>query len=347
MNKMKAIIKAEPSSGAMLVNHDMPKMTSHQVLIQVKATSICGTDVHIYNWDDWAASRISVPMIFGHEFSGEVIDIGPQVEHIRVGDYVSAETHIPCKGCYQCRTGRMHICQHGKILGVDRHGSFAEYIAIPEICCIKNSKDLPWHLASIQEPLGNAFHCVSESQVSGKSVVIFGDGPIGIMATGLSRLYGASKIIACGMQPARLKMMAHYDPDEIINVNDVDVREYIMSLTHGHGVDIVLEMSGAESAIHDGLAVLKRGGTFSAFGIPSQPITMDLAEELIFKGIRFMAINGRKMFATWHEMADVLASGRFKVDQLITHTFPLAQMDDAMALLNQDEIQAGKIILIP
>lgn len=344
---MKSIQKTKPAAGAELKDAPVPRPTSHQVLVRVKAASICGTDIHIYNWDQWSSRRIRPPMIFGHELAGEVIEVGGQVDHICVGDHVSAETHIPCGGCFQCRTGQMHICRKLEILGVDRDGCFAEYVAVPEICCIKNDKSLPWEVASVQEPFGNATYTVSESGVAGKSVAIFGDGPIGIFAVAVARAYGATKLIACGMQPYRMELMKKYGPDHIVDVTKDDPRDAIMDITHGEGVDVVLEMSGAERAIHDGLASLKRGGTFTAFGIPSRPVQMEFAEELIFSGVRIIAINGRKMFGTWYEVANLLGSGRVDIRPVITHEFPLEKIDDAMAMLNAKEIKAGKIVLKP
>lgn len=344
---MKAVLKPSAQPGATVADIPVPKPTSHQVLVRVRATSICGTDIHIYNWDPWSAGRIKPPMVFGHELAGEVVEVGAQVAHIRVGDHVSAETHIPCMGCFQCRTGKMHICQNLEILGVDRPGCFAEYVTIPEICCIKNDPSLPWEIASVQEPLGNATYCVSESQVAGKSVLILGDGPIGIFATGISRVFGATTLIVAGMQEFRLDLMRKYDPNVVVNVAKDNLRDAVMQATHGEGVDVVLEMSGAERALHDGLALIKRGGTFTAFGIPSKPVTLNLAEEVIFKGITIHAINGRKMFNTWYEMAGLLNSGRLDIRPVITHTYPLTEIDNAMALLNAQEIRAGKIVLKP
>lgn len=345
--KMKAVQKQTAGKGAIIIDTPIPKPTSHQVLVRVRAASICGTDVHIYNWDPWAAGRIKPPMIFGHEFSGEVVEIGSQVERISVGDHVSAETHIPCGGCFQCRTGKMHICQNLEILGVDRDGCFAEYIAVPEICCIKNDKSLPWEVASVQEPLGNATYCVSKCNVAGKSVVVFGDGPIGIFAAGIARAYGATNLIVCGMQEFRLDLIRKYNPDHVINVTKQNPREVIADITHGEGADCVLEMSGAENALHHGLAVIKHGGTFAAFGIPSRPVQINLADEIIFKGIKILAIIGREMFGTWYEVANLLNSGRLDIRHVLTHTFPLEKIDDAMVLLNAPEIKAGKIVLKP
>jgi threonine 3-dehydrogenase len=344
---MKAIQKATAASGSEIVDVPVPKPKSHEVLVKVMATSICGTDIHIYKWDQWAAGRIKPPMIFGHEFSGEVVEVGPQVRHIKVGDHVSAETHIPCGGCLQCRTGQMHICANLEILGVDRDGCFAEYMALPEICCIKNDTSIPWENASVQEPFGNATYTVSESKVSGKSVVIFGDGPLGIFATAVARAYGATKIIVVGKHPFRIDLMKSYGSDHVVNLNEDNTREAIMDYTNGGGVDVVLEMSGSPTAIHDGLYVVRKGGTFTAFGIPSNPMEIDIAEEVVFKGINIIAINGRKMFETWVEVGNLLSSGRIDVSPVITHQMPLEKIDEAMTILETRPKMVGKVVLKP
>lgn len=344
---MKAIIKETAGFGAKVVDIDIPKVGPQDVLVKVKAASICGTDIHIYRWDPWAAGRVKPPLVFGHELSGEVVDVGAHVEHIKVGDHVSAETHIPCGGCKQCRTGKMHICQNVRIIGVDRSGAFAEHISIPKICCMKNDKSLPWEIASIQEPLGNAVYAVSESNVCGKKVVVFGDGPLGIFAAAVCRVYGCAELFVVGMQRYRLDMMKKFSPDHIIDANKTDPVKFILDETSNEGVDAVIEMSGSETAIHQGLKILSRGGIFTAFGIPSGPIRLDLAEEVIFKGIVIKAINGRKMFETWIDMSNLLNSGRLDVSSVITHTFALTDIDKAMELLIGDEVKAGKIVLKP
>jgi threonine 3-dehydrogenase len=344
---MKAVQKEKAGPGAKVIEAPVPRPGPHEVLVRVKATSICGTDIHIYNWDPWAERRIKPPMIFGHEFGGEVVEVGPQVGHVKVGDHVSAETHIPCGGCFQCRTGKMHICKNLKILGVDRDGCFAEYAAIPEICCIKNDASLPWEVASVQEPFGNATYTVSESGVAGRTVAVLGNGPIGIFAVAIARVYGATTLISTGKHEVRLDLCRRYGADHVIDVTKQNVREAVMDITRGEGVDVVLEMSGAEDAIHDGLAVVKRGGTFTAFGIPPRPIKLELAEEMVFKGIKVLAINGRKMFETWCEVANLLNSGRVDVRPVITHTLPLEKMDEAMGMLTAKDKKAGKIVLKP
>ncbi len=341
---MKAFQKAGPERGGIFIDAPIPKATGDMVVCKVLATSICGTDVHIYNWDQWSQKRIKPPLIFGHEFCGEVVEVGPLVRGIKVGDRISAETHIPCHVCKQCRTGNMHICRDMKILGVDTDGCFAEYAAVPEICCIKNA-DIPPEIASIQEPLGNATYTVSESNVAGKKIAIFGDGPIGLFATLVARKFGATKIYAVGATPYRMEIMKKLGPDMLIDASKTDAAAEILDATHGDGVDVVLEMSGAASAIHAGLKCVSMSGTFTFFGIPSKPTELDLGNEIIMKGIKMHAIVGRKMFQTWYEVANLIEAG-LDVSSIITHTFPLAKIDEAMSLLSGD-IKAGKIILKP
>lgn len=342
---MKAVRKLSPKRGAEIVDVPIPTITSHQVLAKVHATSICGTDYHIYDWDPWSQKRIKLPHVMGHEFCGEVVEVGPQVERIKVGDFISGETHIPCFTCYQCRTGQMHICNNVKILGVDCDGSFAEYVALPEVCCVISDPAIPKEIASIMEPLGNAVYTVSESRVAGKSVVIFGDGPIGIFAVPLARALGAVKIIVVGMTPYRLNLVRQFEPDLVIDATEGGVVEKIMEATRGSGVDVVLEMSGSPVAIKNGFQVVRKGGVFTFFGIPSKPVEINIAEDIIFKGIKMNAINGRKMFDTWEEMTNLLASGRLDVSRVVTHTFPLEKVNEAMELITPGQIQAGKIVL--
>ncbi|MBI2343899.1 MAG: alcohol dehydrogenase catalytic domain-containing protein [Deltaproteobacteria bacterium] len=344
---MKAIVKERPGAGACYTDVDRPIPSSHQVLVRVRAASFCGTDLHIYKWTPWAESRIHPPMVFGHEFAGDVVDVGAQVERIRVGDHIAAESHLPCFECYQCRTGAMHICQNLQILGVDRPGCFAEYVAIPEICAVHTDPALPWEIATLQEPFGNSVYAVTEAAVMGKRVAIFGDGPTGIFATAVARAFGATQIFCVGLQPYRLALLRHYAPDRIFDAAQDAPVEQILQATRGLGVDVVLEMSGAEAAIHQGFRVVRKGGTFVAFGLPAAPIPINFADELIFKGIQIKAINGRQMFATWEQVQNLLLSGRVDLRPVITHTFPMAAIDTAMQLLTGQEAKAGKIVLTP
>lgn len=342
---MKVVAKRKPEPGFEYAEFSMPEVTSHRVLVKVQAASICGSDVHLYKWDAWARQNMKPPRIVGHEGAGEVVEVGAQVEHIRVGDHVSFESHIPCLGCARCRTGEMHLCRDLKTIGFSADGCFAEYVSMPEICCIKNSRSMPWEIASIQEPLGNSVYAVSESKVAGKQVAVFGDGPTGLFAVAVARCLGATKIFAVGASPFRLGLLKQLQPDVIVDATKENASEIILDQTHGDGVDCVLEMSGAEQAIHDGFQVVRNGGTFTAFGIPGKPIQIDFAKEVILKGIKLVAIHGRRMFDTWKQMGGLLESGRLDVTPVITHRFPLARINEAMDLLTRTPIEAGKIIL--
>lgn len=344
---MKAVAKTKAAPGFEWIDAPMPEVTSHRVLVRVKAASVCGSDVHLYKWDPWARENLAPPKIIGHECAGEVVEVGDQVEHICVGDHVALESHIPCQGCTRCRSGEMHLCNQLKTIGFGLDGCFAEYIAMPEICCIKINSDVPWEIGSIHEPLGNSVYTVAESDVAGKTVVIFGDGPTGLFAAAVARAYGAAKIFAVGASPVRLEIMKKLGPDFVLNAAKESVVEFIQDQTKGEGVDGVIEMSGAPAAIHDGFKILRNGGTFTAFGIPSKPLEIDFAKEVILKGIKVVAIHGRKMFDTWTRMAALFRTGRFDVSPVITHRMPLAKFDEAMKLLTAENIAAGKIVFIP
>lgn len=344
---MKAVAKLKEAFGFEFTDWPEPEVTSHRVLVKVKAASVCGSDVHLYRWDDWAAQNLKPPRVVGHEGAGEVVEAGSQVTRLKVGDHVSFESHIPCLSCARCRTGEMHLCKALQTIGFGVDGCFAEYISMPEICCVKNDKSLPWEIASIQEPLGNSVYAVTESRVAGRQIAVFGDGPTGLFAVAVAKALGAGRIFAVGVNPFRMKIMSRLQPDFLIDAAKEDPVEFILDKTKGDGVDGVLEMSGAETAIHNGLKVVRNGGSFTAFGIPGRPIQLDFAKEVILKGIKIIAIHGRKMFETWEEMASLLGSSRLDVSPVITHRFSMAQIGQAMELLTKNPIEAGKIILTP
>lgn len=346
---MKAVVKTERKSGAVFSELPIPKPGPNEVLVKIKATSICGTDVHIYTWDPWAQNRIkSLPQIMGHEFSGEVLEVGKNVQKIKPGDTISAETHIPCGHCIQCLTGQMHICSNLNILGVDIDGCFAEYAVIPEIVCWKNDPSIPFEYASVQEPMGNAVFTVLEGgDVPGRTMAIFGEGPTGLFATGVARASGASTIFVIGKNRFRLEIAKKMGADYTLYLGDVDPYEFIMDKTGGIGVDIVLEMSGAAQAIETGFKVVRKGGRYSAFGIPSLPIKLNYADDIIFKGVKIHGISGRKMFDTWFKVRNFLASKRVDISPVITHKLPLSEYAEGFAQLTSGEGKCGKIVLIP
>jgi len=348
--KMKAVVKTRPEMGAELLEVEVPKIAPDQVLLKVKAASICGTDVHIYQWERWAQSRIGagrLPQILGHEVAGEVVEIGANIRTLKPGDFISVETHIPCGHCRQCLSGQMHICQNLKIFGVDCDGCFAEYVAVPEIVAWKNDKLLPPEYAAVQEPLGNAVYCTLVEPVSGKTVLIFGDGPIALFAVGVARASGATRIVLAGMEPARLLIARSMGADLTINVLQQDAVQVIFDDTSGVGMDVVLEMAGAQKAIEQAFKCVRKGGRVSAFGIPSGPVELDWNNAVIFRGVTIYGINGRLMFDTWITVRNLLASGRLDIAPVITHKLPLSEFARGFDLMITSPKQSGKVVLFP
>lgn len=344
--KMLAAMKIKPEAGAELAEVGIPKPGPDEVLIKVKAASICGTDKHILNWDKWAQSRIKPPMIFGHECCGIVVETGKNVTRIKKDDYISAETHIPCQHCFQCRTGNMHLCRNLVILGVDRDGIFAEYATIPEVCCWKNEASLPIDIACVQEPFGNAVYTVMESNVSAKRIAVIGDGPTANFACGVAHASGAALIYSLGMIDFNLGINKKMGADIIINVTkERDYVKRIVDETDG-GVDVVLDMAGNKNAVSDGFAILRRTGTYTAFGIASTPFEFDMANNVVFKGARIIGINGRKMFETWYQLKNLLDYKKVDISPVITHRFPFTDFKKAADTAISPDSKAGKVVLL-
>lgn len=341
---MKAVAKVGARPGAELIEAPIPTPCPGEVLVKVKVSAICGTDVHIYSWDPWAQSRIKPPLIFGHEFCGTVVELGQGVKGAAVGDFVSVETHFTCGICRYCRTGRGHICEAVKIVGVDRDGCFAEYVTVPAENLWVWDTEVDPEIAAIQDPYGNAVHTALACDLVGKRVLITGVGPIGLAAVLIAKQVGALQVICTDVSPYRLEMARKMGADAAINVRDEDMAEAIHAATSGRGVDVLLEMSGSESAINGGLAALVKGGEAALLGIPARPVTIDLADAVIFKGAQLYGINGRKMFETWYQGQALLEAG-LNLKSLITHRFDFTQMDEAMELMKTG--QCGKIVIYP
>lgn len=344
---MRAVVKEEAGPGAELVEVETPRPGPGEVLVKVEATSICGTDVHIYEWNDWARRRIKPPLIMGHEFAGRVVEVGEGVTQVAPGDYVSAETHIPCGQCYFCRTGRMHICENLQILGVDRDGCFAEYIVVPEIVLWKNPENVPPKLASIQEPLGNSIHVLQSADVAGRSVAIFGAGTTGLFATAIAHLMGAAEIFVVDQYEFKLGLAKRFGASKTINFRAADPVQVIREATDGLGAEVTLEMSGSPQAFRQALRATRKGGKVIAFGIPDKPVEFDLAEEVIFKELEIEGITGRLMFDTWYRMSQWLQSGRLDVGAVITHELPLAEFKRGFELLRDNPGETVKVVLYP
>ncbi|WP_182501236.1 L-threonine 3-dehydrogenase [Peribacillus huizhouensis] len=343
--KMKAIVKHKRGYGAELQTVDIPKIHDGEVLIKVKATSICGTDVHIYTWDEWSRRRVNPPYVFGHEFSGEVVEIGAHVTSIKVGDFVSAETHIVCGACLQCLAGKFHICKNTKIVGVDTQGCFAEYVALPAGNLWRNPVDMDPDIASIQEPMGNAVHTVLSGDVAGKNMAIIGCGPIGLMAIAVAKAVGASTVLAIDINDYRLKLAKKMGASHTIHSKLIDPIAYVEQLTNGCGVDVVCEMSGHPTAIKQGFKMITNGGRLSILSLPSEPVEVNITEDIVFKGITVQGITGRLMFTTWQQVSNLLASGQVNIGSLITHHFPLNEFAKGFDLMIKG--QCGKVILHP
>lgn len=344
---MRALIKMKPGPGLDLQQVPDPRPGENEVLIRIRATSLCGTDSHIYRWDEWARRRIHPPRIIGHELCGEVVELGPGVTSVGVGDYVAAESHLTCGVCFQCRTGQGHVCKNYRILGVDVDGSYAEYVVLPERVLWATSRDIPPELACVQEPLGNAVYAALVEDVSGRSILINGCGPSGLFATGVARTAGASTIIATDISDYRLGLAKQMGVDHVLNAQTQsldDLAKAILDLTQGEGVDAALEMSGNPEALHAAFRSVKNGGRVSLFGIPTGQVSFDLPNEIIFKGIRVYGVTGRRLFDTWYRLAGLFKAG-LNVRPVITHQFPMADFAKGFDLIRSG--QCGKVVLFP
>ncbi|WP_152541184.1 L-threonine 3-dehydrogenase [Kallotenue papyrolyticum] len=342
---MRAVVKARAAAGAELQTVPVPTIGPQDVLVRVRAATICGTDLHIYRWDRWAQSRIRPPMVFGHEFAGDVVAVGSEVSTVQVGDFISGETHIVCGACYQCRTGQYHICRRVQILGVDRPGCFAEYVALPASNAWRNDPGLDPAVAAAQEPFGNAVHTALSTDLATKSVLITGCGPIGLFAVGIARAAGASRIFATDVNPQRLEMARMMGATDLLDARG-DVVGAIMAATAGEGVDVLLEMSGHPAAIDQGFAALRYGGYAALLGLPGKPLEhFDLANHIVFKGATVYGVSGRKMYETWYRTRELVTTGRVDIAPIITHRLPLEAFAEAFEMMIRGE--AAKVALLP
>jgi threonine 3-dehydrogenase len=342
---MQAVVKAGSLPGVEIQEVPVPEFGPADVLVKVEAASVCGTDLHIYNWDEWAQGRIQPPLIPGHEFCGVVAAVGSQVTAVKEGDFVSAEMHVACGKCLQCRIGQAHICQSVKIIGVDANGAFAEYVVIPETNIWKLDPSLPREYASILDPLGNAVHTVLAGDIAAKTVAIVGCGPIGLFAIAVARACGAAAVYALEVSEHRRKLAHAMHADFVLDPSKDDAANIIREQTDGVGVDVVLEMSGHPAGMRLGFEILRTGGRVSLLGLPSKPVEIDFSRDIIFKGATVQGINGRKMYETWYQMEALLKAGKLDLSPVITHRLPMDKFAEGMELLRNGE--ASKIVLTP
>jgi threonine 3-dehydrogenase len=344
-NSMLAVVKPEAKPGAEVREVKIPAFGRTDVLVKVRVASICGTDLHIYEWDRWAQNRIHPPLIPGHEFCGEVVAFGDEVTSVKEGDFVSAEMHVACGKCLQCRTGEAHICQNVKIIGVDADGAFAEYVVIPESNIWKLDPAIPQEYASILDPLGNAVHTVLAGEIAAKTVAVTGCGPIGLFSIAVARAVGATTVFAIEVNEHRRKLAKEMKADYVIDPSKEDANAVVMEKTGGLGVDVVMEMAGHPDAIRTAFDIVRRGGRISLLGLTSKPISLNFSEDIIFKGITVQGINGRRMYQTWYQMTALLKAGKLDLHPVITDRISMKDFPKAMERLKTGE--ASKILVYP
>jgi threonine 3-dehydrogenase len=343
IERMRALAKTRPGPGLELVERPAPSPGPGEVLLRVEAASICGTDHHLFTWDEWAAENLEPPRILGHELAGTVIGTGAGVNRVREGDLVGVESHLFDWTCAQCRRGDMHLCRNLRVIGVHTDGGFAGQVVVPEANAIE-SNGLDPAVVALQEPMGNAVHAAFAEPIDGRSVLVTGCGPIGLCAVGIVKAAGAALVIATDTEPYRLELAQTMGADLVLDATDPSSEERIGEATAGDGVDVVLEMSGAGPALDQALRVITRGGSVSLLGIFAEAPTVELSELVIMKGVRLHGIYGRRIYDTW-ERTQALLRGGLDVSPIITHRLSLDDWEQAFDLIASRH--AGKVVLAP
>ena len=338
---MRALVKARPEPGIWMQDVPVPEIGPNDVLIKVRKASICGTDIHIWNWDAWSQKTIKVPMVIGHEFMGEIAKLGAEVTGFQVGDRVSGEGHITCGHCRNCRAGKRHLCRNTVGLGVNRPGCFAEYVSLPAFNVFRVPKDIPDEIAAFFDPLGNAVHTALSFDLVGEDVLITGAGPIGVMAAAISKHVGARHVVVTDLNPYRLDLARKLGATRAVDVKSETLGDVMRSLGMTEGFDVGMEMSGNDRAFRDLLSVMNHGGRVAILGIPPNEVSIDW-NQVIFKGLVLKGVYGREMFETWYKMVAMLQSG-LDVAPVVTHRFPAAQYAQAFEAMRSG--QSGKVIL--
>jgi len=338
---MKALVKAKAERGIWMQDIPKPAVGHNDVLIRVNRSAICGTDIHIFQWDDWAQHTIPVPLAVGHEFSGTIVECGIEVRGFEPGDRVSAEGHITCGVCRNCRAGRRHLCMNTKGVGVNRPGAFAEYIAVPAFNVFKLPDAITDDMAAILDPFGNATHTALSFDLVGEDVLITGAGPIGIMAVAIARYAGARHIVITDINDYRLDLARKMGASAALNVANESIDDTMQALGMEEGFDVGMEMSGNPTAFRDLLRTMHHGGKVALLGIPPDDTAIDW-NQVIFKGLILKGIYGREMFETWYKMSSMLQSG-LNIEPIITHHFGIDDFQPAFELMESG--QSGKVIL--
>ncbi|MDO6786242.1 L-threonine 3-dehydrogenase [Cobetia marina] len=338
---MKALAKLKPDPGIWMTETAVPEIGHNDVLIKIRKTAICGTDMHIYQWDEWSQATVPVPMVTGHEYAGEIVALGSEVRGYEIGDRVSGEGHITCGHCRNCRAGRRHLCRNTEGVGVNRPGAFAEYLALPAYNLFKLPDEISDDLAAIFDPFGNAVHTALAFDVVGEDVLITGAGPIGIMAAAVIRHIGARHVVITDVNDYRLALAERMGATRTVNVSRESLKEVMAELDMHEGFDVVLEMSGVPSAVSQMLDVINHGGKIAMLGIPPGEMAIDWTK-VIFKGLTIKGIYGREMFETWYKMASLIQSG-LDLSPIITHRLPVDDFQQGFEIMGSG--QSGKVVL--
>jgi threonine 3-dehydrogenase len=338
---VKALVKSRREPGLWMEEVPVPEIGPNDVLIRVKKTGICGTDLHIYNWDEWSQRTIQVPMVIGHECAGEVHAVGSHVAGFKPGDRVSVEGHVTCGYCRNCRAGRKHLCRNTSGLGVNRPGCFAEFLSMPATNVFRLSADIPDEVAAFLDPLGNAVHTALSFDAVGEDVLITGAGPVGLLAAAVARKVGARFVVITDLNEYRLDLARKMGVSYAVNPRERPLRDVMEHLGMTEGFDVGLEMSGSADGFRDLLAAMNNGGRVAILGIPTAPIAIDWTQ-VIFKGLVLKGIYGREVFETWYKMASLLQAG-MNVTHVLTHRFPAARFHEAFEVMRSGS--CGKVIL--
>ncbi|ATG15685.1 TPA: L-threonine 3-dehydrogenase [Providencia alcalifaciens] len=338
---MKALSKLKAEPGIWMTDVPKPELGHNDVMIKIRKTAICGTDVHIYNWDEWSQKTIPVPMVVGHEYIGEIVEIGQEVKGFKIGDRVSGEGHITCGHCRNCRGGRTHLCRNTIGVGVNRPGCFAEYLVIPAFNAFKIPDNIPDEIASIFDPFGNAVHTALSFDLVGEDVLVSGAGPIGIMAAAVCRHVGARHVVITDVNDYRLELAKKMGVTRAVNVSRENLKDVMNELGMKEGFDVALEVSGAPAAFQTMLDTMNHGGRIALLGIPPASMATDWSQ-VIFKGLFIKGIYGREMFETWYKMATLVQSG-LDLSPIITHEFSIDDFQKGFDVMRSG--QSGKVIL--
>ena len=340
-NEMKALVKAAPEQGLWLQMVPVPEPGPNEVLIKVRKSAICGTDVHIWNWDEWSAKTVPVPMVVGHEFCGQIVDCGPGAQKYKIGTRVSAEGHVVCGACRNCRAGRGQLCRNTEGIGINRPGSFAEYVCLPEHNVVPIPEDIPDEIAALFDPLGNAVHTALSFDLVGEDVLVTGAGPIGIMGALVAQKVGARKVVITDINPYRLQLAKQMGVQYVVDVSKTSLRDVMGDIGMSEGFDVGLEMSGAAPAMRQMIEQMNNGGKLALLGIAPTEFAVDW-NTVIFNMLEIKGIYGREMFETWYKMIALVQSG-LDISGLITHRISIEDYRDGFAAMTSGH--SGKVVM--